>query len=229
MSGYLKKEYSKVKIYVSKTIEGYDDGVLALLDLERKKKVERLKHEKEKLRSISAGLLLRYAYLEENKDSVDWKNIRIKEGQYGKPYIEGDEKFKYSLSHSGDYVLCAIDSDEIGADIQEIKSYKMGMAKRFFHESEYSRLKECPEKDKLKEFYNIWTAKESAVKYSGRGMGEGIDHIVTNDSYSVIKNIATEEELKIRLYDEIEGYMVCVCSKGNDFPSCFKLIGGLIC
>jgi 4'-phosphopantetheinyl transferase len=225
----LKKEYSKVKIYVSKAIEGYDDGVIALLDLERKKKVERLKHEKEKLRSISAGLLLRYAYLEENKNSVDWKNIRIKEGQYGKPYIEGDETFKYSLSHSGDYVLCAIDSDEIGADIQETKSYKMGMAKRFFHESEYSRLNECLENDRLKEFYSIWTAKESAVKYSGRGMGEGIEHIVTNDSYSVIKNTSDGEELKIRLYDEIKGYMVCVCSKGNKFPDGLRLVGGLIC
>jgi 4'-phosphopantetheinyl transferase len=225
----LKKEFSKVKIYVSKAIEGYDDGVIALLDLERKKKVERLKHEKEKLRSISAGLLLRYAYLEENKDGADWKNISIKEGQYGKPYIEGDETFKYSLSHSGDYVLCATDNDDIGADIQEMKSYKMAMAKRFFEKSEYNRIDKCIEEDRIKEFYRVWTAKESAVKYSGRGMGEGIEHIVTNDSYSVIKNIALEEELKIKLYDEIEGYMVCVCSKGNNFPSGLKLVGGLIC
>jgi 4'-phosphopantetheinyl transferase len=224
----LQKEHSTVKIYVSKVIDGYDDGVIALLDMERKKKVERLKHEKEKLRSISAGLLLRYAYLE-NNGKVEWANIRVKEGQFGKPYIEGDEAFKYSLSHSGDYVLCATDINDIGADIQEVKSYKMGMAKRFFHESEYIRLDKCQDGDGLKEFYRIWTAKESAVKYSGRGMGEGIEHIVTNDTYSVIKNTAIGEELKIRLYDEIEGYMVCVCSKGNDFPSCFKLIGGLIC
>jgi c-di-GMP-binding flagellar brake protein YcgR len=60
-------------------------------------------------------------------------------------------------------------------------------------------------------------------------MGEGIEHIVTNDSYSVIKNTSDGEELKIRLYDEIEGYMVCVCSKGNKFPDGLRLVGGLIC
>jgi 4'-phosphopantetheinyl transferase len=167
--------------------------------------------------------------MEENNSRKDWNSVRISTGQYGKPYIEGDETFNYSISHSGEYVLCATDSVPIGADIQELKSYKMAMAKRFFNEKEYERIENTPENDRIYEFYKIWTAKESAVKLSGRGMGEGIEHLVTNKTYNTIKNIVSKKSLNIKIYDEIEGYMVCACSNGEDFPCSLKIIGGLVC
>jgi 4'-phosphopantetheinyl transferase len=210
-----------VRIYAARVIGSYDSRVLSLLDTQRQKKAEKLKNEGERLRSISAGLLLRRAYLEQGGE---WNGIDVKTGQYGKPYIEGSKAFKYSLSHSGDYVLCAIDSDEIGADIQEMKDYRIGTAKRFFHKEEYSRINESPDTKKKGEFYKIWCAKESAVKLNGRGMGEGIDHLMTNNSYDIIDNIKTGERSYIKIYEQIEGYMVCVCSKDNNFPESLETV-----
>lgn len=43
----------------------------------------------------------------------------------------------YNLSHSGDYVLCSIDTDaregvQLGCDIEKVQKARMELAKRFF-------------------------------------------------------------------------------------------------
>lgn len=81
-----------------------------------------LKNEQEKARSIFAGLLLRQAFLEAGYGIKEWQQIQIETGLHGKPYIKGYDAFQYSLSHSGQWVVCAVDTEPIGADIQEMKS-----------------------------------------------------------------------------------------------------------
>lgn len=64
----------------------------------------------------------------------------------------------------------------------------------------------------------MWAAKESAVKLSGRGIGEGIDRYVTDDNFCFIHDVETDQKIPIRLYDELDGYAVCVCSESGAFP-----------
>jgi 4'-phosphopantetheinyl transferase len=215
-----------MEIYVAKLLDKYDENMLSKLDPDRRKRVERLKHEKEKLRSLTAGLLLRYCYCKHEGEFESWGRVTIKEGQYGKPFIEGDKDFLYSLSHSGEYVLCAVDNMEIGADIQVMDEKRTNIAGRFFHESECERINNSPHDLKTKEFYKIWTAKESVVKLSGRGMGEGIKHLVTNKRCDIIDNIKNNETFNIKIYDEIEDYIVCVCSRGDNFPDNIIIVNG---
>jgi 4'-phosphopantetheinyl transferase len=205
-------------------IKEYDNSTLTMLDSLRRGKVGGFRNEGEKLRSITAGLCLRHAFIEEGHSVDDWENVSIKCGEYGKPYIDGCEMFKYSLSHSGDYVICATDSDEIGADIQEMRQWNMNVAKRFFHESEYNRIIDSPDIDQIKEFYMIWTAKESVLKLNGRGLGAGMGHFVTDGFYNTIRDINDGKSYNIRIYGEIGGYIICVCSRGGDFPDSLKVI-----
>ena len=66
--------------------------------------------------------------------------------------------------------MCAVSRQEIGVDIQkQTREYRRGIAKRFFHPDEYKYLK----KNNFKDFFPVWTAKESYVKYTGRGVAEG--------------------------------------------------------
>jgi 4'-phosphopantetheinyl transferase len=213
-----------VKIYIAKVIDQYDNSVLALLDSKRRKRLDQLKVEKEKLRSISAGLLFRYAYIDSRKSSREWDEVSIKYGEYGKPYVEGYEEFHYSISHSGEYVLCATDNSEIGADLQEMRNWNPRTAKRFFDESEYTRIINMQEAMQTREFYRIWTAKESVAKLSGRGLGAGIEHLVTNREYSKIKDIRTDTSFNIRMYEEVEGYIICICSREKVFPEKLQII-----
>lgn len=82
----------------------------------------------------------------------------------------------YNLSHSGDYVLCAVDMDgkenmQIGCDIEQIRGEHMDLAKHFFCRSEYEELAECRTKqERMEKFYRYWVLKESFMKATRQGM-----------------------------------------------------------
>lgn len=196
------------------------DEIIVGLDEGRKLKLSTIKHEDEYTRSVFAGLLLRYAFLNEGNSEAQWQSIRIVQGKYGKPYIEGRDDFHYSISHSGKWVICAVDDIPIGADIQEQRSWRLNTAKRFFSKEEYDRLAGIGGYDSVGQrelFYKMWTAKESCVKLTGRGIGAGISRYVTDSS---LRYIYDDENIffNINIYDTIDNYIVCVCSEREDFP-----------
>ncbi len=64
-------------------------------------------------------------------------------GKEGKPYFR-DLPFYFNLSHSGDYVLCAVSSAEIGTDIQQHCGKNVErLARRFFTEREAAALEQA--------------------------------------------------------------------------------------
>ena len=213
-----------MKIYAAKTcnLQASEAKQLCLLlDRDRRQKVSALKSSRQQERSIFAGLLLRYAFLQAGYDIEAWQQVEIGKGTYGKPYIIGHQEFHYGLSHSGDWVVCAVDRMPVGIDLQEIKPWKLSLAKRFYHEEEYNRLLALGETEpdrQTQEFYRMWTAKESAVKLSGRGIGAGISQYVTAGDDRSIYDQNQQCTLGIRQYDILEGYMICLCSNAGDFP-----------
>lgn len=52
----------------------------------------------------------------------------------GKPVVRHIPSFHFNLSHSGDWVVCAIDDAPVGIDIEEIKPIDLAIAKRFFQQ-----------------------------------------------------------------------------------------------
>ena len=214
-----------MRIYVTRVcdLDAAEEARLCnMLDCDRQQHIKAIKHKMAKDRSIFAGLLLRYAFLQEGYSLEQWRQAEIEKKAHGKPHIKGYPRFQYSLSHSGNWALCAVDTKPVGADIQEIKPWKIQIAERFYSKEEYDRLLALQEKDgdkQTKMFYSMWTAKESAAKHSGRGIGADIHRYVTNDSYSSIYN--KEEKilsLHIKLYGELEGYIACLCSEYDSFP-----------
>lgn len=212
-----------MKIYAARVCEvpcRLCGRLFPLLDSKRLERVTALKHEKERLRSIYAGLLLRHAFLAEGYSEQMWRDIEIVEGSHGKPYLQNCTDFFYSLSHSGEWVICAVDELEIGADIQEVGTLKLAVAKRFYSNKEYHRLLQYasePERQTM-DLYRIWAAKESCVKFTGRGIGAGIHRYVTDSAYTHINDIEEDRFYFTRLYEEIQGYIICVCSGRECFP-----------
>lgn len=142
---------------------------------DRQEKTEKMIRRIDKARSLAAGLLLHYAL--EQEDGVRW-NGRCWFKEHGKPMLPKELGLYYNLSHSGDYVLCAVSDRETGADIQRHGKRADRLAERFFHPEELAYLKEA--KDKEQRFYDLWCLKESCVKWTGRGLGMGLD------SFSVV-------------------------------------------
>ena len=153
------------------------------VDSERLSKITRTQPLKARVRSLLGGYLLQTAVKEylskkypgtENKEPVI--ELKYGYGKNGKPYLLEYPDFHFSLSHSGNVVALAVSGQEIGLDVQEHVAIKKDLAKRFFTEAEKELLlREKDEESYNRLFFKLWSIKESYIKYTGRGMGQGLD------------------------------------------------------
>lgn len=92
-------------------------------------------------------------------------------GERGKPFLRGYPWY-FSLSHSGDYVLCALSRRDVGADLQKVESVDTEkLAGRFFAGQECEALRACgTESERRNLFFALWTKKEAFGKLTGQGV-----------------------------------------------------------
>lgn len=92
-------------------------------------------------------------------------------GDRGKPYFE-NYPWYFSISHSGDYVLCVLSEEETGADLQRLEAVDcVRLSKRFFAAAEYEAVRKCEEEAAARTlFFDLWTKKEAWGKLTGLGV-----------------------------------------------------------
>lgn len=179
-----------------------DDGKwYKYLSKKRIEKVDRLKKNEKKAQSIGVELLLNYAVNNDVKLSVNWDT-----DSNGKPYLIDSDMY-VSLSHSGDYAVCAVHDKPIGIDIQQISECDMKLAERFFTAEEADMINKAENREAA--FFEIWTKKESLVKVVGGGLG------IPLNSFSVLDN-SVEYNGKLYRFKEYT-----VKSPNYKFFSCF--------
>ena len=158
---------SMIKVYYSNVASisaAKIDKLIPALPHWRQEAVTNIRLDNDRKLSIAAGTLLMLA-LEDSgisPDSVILKN------SHGKPYLRDYPDVHFSLSHSGDYAMCAISDSPIGCDIQKISDTRPQVARRFFTQAEQLYLQGS--EDPQVEFTRIWTRKESYVKMKGLGI-----------------------------------------------------------
>lgn len=81
----------------------------------------------------------------------------------GKPYAENAPFF--NLSHSGDWILCAVSDTPVGADIETPRTVSPILLRRVCTPAELAYIG-----DDAKRFLEIWTAKEAYLKLLGTGL-----------------------------------------------------------
>lgn len=235
-------------------------GAFQKVDAVRQEKVKKAVRQADRIRCLGAGLLLQYAvscYEDSREEQIAFRKVEFPTvyeavrrpqqfqycyGQDGKPYLEGEKKPFYSLSHSGNYVLCAIGDREVGADIQvyrDDKNYRL--AKRYFTGAEAGRMEEAAKEEQKELFYRFWTAKEAYVKLTGKGLKQGLNsfradlekgRILESDdsgnsgskaagnSFRETANAGVSDERAgygslLAEYRELPGYAVSVCFYGE--------------
>lgn len=90
----------------------------------------------------------------------------------GKPYLPDHPAFHFSISHSGDLVVCAVSSVPVGVDLELPRRLRPGIAARWFSPSEQALLAEAPNA-----FFELWMAKEAVLKEIGCGLSGGLQRI----------------------------------------------------
>lgn len=76
-----------------------------------------------------------------------------------------DKNIHFNLSHTGDYVVCAISENAVGVDIEHTRKNYLKVARRFFTDNECRWIGEDENR-----FLRIWTLKEAYSKYTGQGI-----------------------------------------------------------
>ena len=121
-----------------------------------------MKQEKSRKQSMGVGLLLQKVLaLYHMQDS------QVFVGEHGKPMVDGLE---FSLSHSGNLVICAVSDKPVGCDVEKIRKAPKGVAKRYYSDTERAYLSRFLEDEYDREFFRLWTLKESYVKMTGEGL-----------------------------------------------------------
>lgn len=146
--------------------QNWVDLLLPQVTDSRQEKVSRLRPLQSKINSLAAELLL----LDELR-LVGIDNPHFACTDKGKPRLKENSDFHFSLSHSGEAVACILARKAVGIDIEHIRPYKDGVAKRFFHPEEYASLTAVNAQEQAQLFTRYWTCKESFVKLIGDGIG----------------------------------------------------------
>ena len=219
----------------------------------RREKADACGQPKARAASLAAGFLMEYALKDQGLT-----DCRIGYASGGAPVVESVDGLggaaadmavapdciaaepsaaHISLSHSGDYAVCAIAPCPIGVDIQRIGPVKAGVLRHFFPEPDRQDFlekyglnpadKELPPAA-AEAFLWQWAAKESYMKLTGLGMSMGFDQLVLERAASgacAAKPGKTAPTLqirdrqdrhapaKIREYRLLEGYCLTVCTE----------------
>lgn len=142
------------------------DKWLKKMDSTRREKVLHCKNESDKQRSLLAGILL----------------------QYGVGNDRQRKQIFYSISHSGDYVVCVLSDRKVGIDIEnkfrkvfsEEKEIQMDkIAKRCLTMGEEIKYFSTEKKERADLLLEFWTRKESYSKAFGKGLAMDFSTIDT--------------------------------------------------
>jgi len=95
------------------------------------------------------------------------KQLEFSVNCFGKPFLVSRPNVHFNISHAGDYIACVVADKPVGIDIEIIKPIDLKIAERFFTSDEFAYIMVG---DKTLCFYEIWTKKESYIKWAGKGL-----------------------------------------------------------
>ncbi|KMQ49424.1 4'-phosphopantetheinyl transferase [Chitinispirillum alkaliphilum] len=162
---------SSPKLFVVPNSDHLTDNEFSLLyqlcSSERRLRVNRFHFREDACRSVIGETLMRYAVFSVTKELP--RADAFTTNRNGKPALHGTN-LHLNISHSGKWVVCGIDTMDIGVDIEKIREISLELT-RYFSPEEKVFLKSFACKKHLAEmFFRIWTLKESYIKSIGEGL-----------------------------------------------------------
>ncbi|NLD48108.1 MAG: 4'-phosphopantetheinyl transferase superfamily protein [Clostridiaceae bacterium] len=194
------------------------EGIFSCIPLEKQNRIKRFRRFEDAHRATIAEALIRSIII--SVLGIKNEDMEFKTNEYGKPYLEGADNFHYNLSHSGEYVVCAVSDKPVGIDIERIKDMKFDIAERFFSKEETQSLLSIDEEYRLERFFDFWTLKESYIKADGKGLSIPLDSF----SFQIKEDeicLTTQNELFgcfFKQYNIDKNYKLSACSLVKEFP-----------
>lgn len=182
----------------------YDDAVLQQvlpqLTADRAARVQQLRTPEKRAQCAAAGRLLQHLF----------GDATITSAENGKPYLSDRPQIHFNLSHTGEWVLCAVSDTPVGVDAQVLTRYRAKVAARWFSEEERQWIAQQPDE----RFTRLWTRKEAYAKMTGDGM------VSAMRGAPQLPHVTKE-------YDDLEGdglYIAVCTDKANTFAPAIEII-----
>lgn len=182
-----------------------EDGyakLLAKASPDRQVRAGRYLKTEDKVRCVVADALIRYAV----GRALGLSEFSVVCDANGKPYVQGQEGFFFNLSHSGRWVVLAYGDGPVGIDVQNVEGDLARAEKvcRLFSPEEADFVLGAQGQERSERFYEVWTAKESYLKYLGVGLRKSLD------SFSVLPD---GDRLGVRFSRSARGeYHLTLCA-----------------
>ena len=193
-----------------------------LVGKERLERTMGYKRQEDQARSIGAELILNKALA--RLFPAFRPPAQFQKEEHGKLFLaEGNEDLRledgrmaeFNLSHSGNFVACAVADRPVGVDIEEPKdSIRPGIL-RFLAEEEKKDVLEAASESRR--FFEYWVLKESYMKAVGTGFTKAPSsfRVMEKDGrYQVIEN-GERMPYGFRLYRLPSGFFMAVCAENG--------------
>ncbi len=138
------------------------------LEIVRQKKILYARKDEVKREQQENGSFLRNV-MTDYFGSLPQEPLDVEYNCYGKPYLVGNPCY-FSLSHSGDLLVCAVAGEEIGVDCEKLHELKQNIAGKILSEAELAEYEQVTEEEKNSRLIQMWTVKESIGKLLGTGI-----------------------------------------------------------
>lgn len=201
--------------------------LISYISQNRREGIKRFRRREDAYRALIADILIRSMTCQFL--GIRNTEINFKESKYGKPYLLHYKNFHFNISHSGDWVVCAIDNRPIGIDVEKIKKVDFEIAKQFFSKMEYIELSKKTGNKKVAFFYDLWTLKESYIKAIGDGFSKEPDSFTITFGRQGPFIESPEEKNNLpkyyfKQYNIDKNYKMAVCSQNREFPGKANII-----
>jgi len=210
-------EIFAVKLFQKDEFLKKKDELLKVLPAYLQIKLMKFSHNDNLQRTILGELLVRNFFF--IKFGYKFSDLVFNTKIKGKPFLK-DSPVKFNISHSGQWVVAAFSSFEVGVDIELIKEPNYNVAKRFFSDSEINQLKNSKSAESKKElFFDLWTIKESYLKAIGTGLTKPLNTFTVNVNKNKICLSDDEHIYKvfIKQYEFDKEYKLSVCGFEKEF------------
>ncbi len=155
------------------------------------------------------------------------RDVPIRVGPHGKPFVDGGPEF--SVSHSSDVVLVAIsDGAPVGIDVEAIREQLVHELpiEAVYTAAEVAALRELPGDLRVAAFFHTWTSREAVVKMSGHGLSlqrdtfdVSVDPRLPPSLLVMRRAFLASEAVSLRSIEVAAGHVatLAVAARANDY------------
>ena len=132
------------------------------------------------------------------QNDFNYQLTNLSYNKYKKPYLTNSDLF-FNISHSKDIVVIAIDTSEIGVDIEFYDRFEEKNMNKIFSEKEVEQITKS--NNPHKEYSKFWCMKESLLKCIGTGLKIDMRNVLDNEDEFIFEII------------EKDNYLISVCKR----------------